>query len=66
MRKVWAPKGRPPSVNSKAVAPRISLIAALDTEGRVYYSLTQCNTDQKVFMVFLAYLAQKLDQETPG
>ena len=39
-RKLWAPKGRPASIINKAVAPRISLIAALDTEGRIYYSLT--------------------------
>ena len=39
-RKLWAPKGRPASVNKQAVAPRISLIAALDTDGRVYFSLT--------------------------
>ena len=61
-----AKKGQPASVNCKAVAPRISLIAALDTDGRVFFSMTQVNTDQKVMMVFLAYLIQKLDQETPG
>ena len=55
-RKVWAPKGRPASVTSKSVAPRISLIAALDTDGRDFYALTQVTTDQKVMMVFLAYL----------
>ena len=65
-RKVWAKKGLPASVTCKAVAPRISLIAALDTDGRIFFSMTQVNTDQKVMMVFLAYLIQKLDQETPG
>ena len=65
-RKVWAKKGQRASVKNKAVAPRISLIAALDTEGRIFYALTQVTTDQKVMMVFLAYLVQRLDQETPG
>ena len=46
--------------------PRISLIAALDTEGRAYYSLTQANTDSKVLLVFLQHLAEKLDSERPG
>ena len=65
-RKVWAPKGRPASVNTKSVTPRISLIAALDTDGNAFYCLTQVNTDQKVLMLFLAYLIQRLDLETPG
>ena len=65
-RKVWAQKSRPASVNNKSVAPRISLIAALDTDGQAFYGLTQVNTDQYVMMVFLAYLAQRLDNETPG
>jgi len=48
------------------VAPRLSLIAALDTEGRAYFSLTQVNTDQYVMLVFLRHLVKTLDQERPG
>ena len=39
-RKVWAPIGQSASVTRVAVSPRLSLIAALDTDGRVWYSLT--------------------------
>ena len=46
--------------------PRISLIAALDTEGRIYFSLTQCNTDADVMTMFLRVLCRQLNCETPG
>ena len=50
----------------KQVAPRISLIAALDTDGRMWFSLTQANTDADVMTTFLRYLVRQLDLETPG
>ena len=65
-RKVWFPKDRPSTVTRQGVSPRISLIAALDTEGRVWFSLLHANTDQKVMLVFLQHLAVKLDEEQPG
>ena len=45
---------------------RISLIAALDTEGQVWATLTQANTDTEVMTTFLRYLARQLDSESPG
>ena len=39
-RRVWVPAGAPATVTDKQVAPRLSLIAALDTEGRLWFSLT--------------------------
>ncbi len=42
------------------------MIAALDTDGRVYFTLSHANTDQDTFMLFMRYLVQRLDQETPG
>ena len=48
------------------MTPRLSLIAALDTEGRVYFSLTQANTDQNVMLVFLRHLILTLDEERPN
>ena len=53
IRRIWCPGQAPATVSAKAVNPRVSLIAALDTDGRVFYSLTQANTDQKVMLVFL-------------
>ena len=54
------------TVPDKPISYRIALIAALDTEGRIYYSLTQANTDQNVMMVFLQYLLDQLDLERPS
>ena len=42
------------------------MIAALDTEGRVYFSLTHANTDSDVMLVFLSKLTESLDLEIPG
>ena len=66
IRKVWTPSDVPASVTEKQVAPRISLLTALDTEGRLYCSLTQANTDADVMTLFLRYLVRQLDIETPG
>ena len=42
------------------------MIAALDTEGRVYFALSHATTDQDTFMLFLRHLTAQLDRETPG
>ena len=52
--------------SDKQVAPRISLISALDTDGNIWFSLTQVNTDSDVMTTFLRYLTRQLDLETPG
>ena len=65
-RRIWCPADAAGTVPLRTMSPRISLIAALDTEGCVYFSLTQTNTDQHVMLVFLRHLAGKLDEETPG
>ena len=66
IRRIWCPSHSPATVTTKAVNPRVSLITALDTDGQVYFSLTQANTDQKVMLAFLQHLVAKLDEETPG
>ena len=45
--------------------PRLSLIAALDTDGRVYFTLTHANTDSDVMLVFMRHLIMQLDREDP-
>ena len=42
------------------------MIAAVDTEGHLYLSLTQFNTDSNVMLMFLSRLATVLSQEEPG
>ena len=41
----WSKPGTSATISEKPISYRIALIAALDTEGRIYYSLTQANTD---------------------
>ena len=42
------------------------MIAALDTEGRIWYTLSHANTDSNMMTLFLHALIKKLDTETPG
>jgi len=39
-RMMWSPPYAPNTVTSKSITPRLALIAALDTNGKVYYSLS--------------------------
>jgi hypothetical protein len=41
------------------------MITALDTEGRVWFSLSHANTDSNTMMIFLHHLTKALDNETP-
>ena len=47
------------------MSPRLALIAALDTDGNVYFSLTHSNTDSDVMRLFILRLVNKLNLETP-
>ena len=42
---------------------KVNLIAAVSTDGEVYASVVQCNTDTDVYMMFLSRLASVLTQE---
>ena len=66
MRRLWAPADAAATVTDKQVSPRISLLVALDTDGRIWCALTQANTDADVMTLFLRYLGRQLDLETPG
>ena len=66
VRRLWVPTDAAGSINDKQVQPRISLIVALDTEGKMWCALTQANTDADVMTLFLRYLERQLDLETPG
>ena len=48
-------------MTSRAVTPRLSLIAALGLDGQAYFSLTQANTDQNVMLAFFQHLIVELD-----
>ena len=66
VRRLWVPTDAAGSICDKQVQPRISLIIALDTEGKMWCALTQANTDADVMKLFLRYMERQLDLETPG
>ena len=51
------------TITSKAVTPRLAIIAALSTNGDIYFSLTQCNTDSEILMLFFKHLITLLDSQ---
>jgi len=44
-----------------ALASKVNLIAALDTDGNVFLSVLQCNVDTPVFLSFMSRLVTVLD-----
>ena len=48
-----------------SLAPRVSMIAATDSLGNIYFSLLQSNNDQSTFSIFIQRLVLKLDVERP-
>ena len=56
----WRRRGCPNTVTMPEVRPRVSVIAAIDTEGEIYMAMTQVNTDREVFGAFLTALVEKL------
>ena len=66
LRRIWVPSEAAGSITEKQVAPRISLLVALDTDGKFWCALTQANTDADVMMLFVSTLIRRLDQEEPG
>ena len=53
-------------MNLNAVMPRLSMIAALDNYGKVYFSLAHATTDSDVIATFLQHLIRILDRDDPG
>ena len=65
-RMMWNTPSKPSSIESKPVTPRLALIAAVDSEGEVYFCLNHANTDSDVMKVFFTYLCSSLDSERAG
>ena len=66
IRRMWAPKKDTCSTVIITVTPRLSLLAAIDTEGQSWFSLTQATTDSDVLYIFFVHLIQILDLESPN
>ena len=53
-------------MNLRTILPRLSMIAALDTKGKVWFSLQHSTTDSDIIAVFFQHLVQTLNEEEPG
>ena len=60
-RKKWTFTDRPDSVRKKQVQPRVSMITGLDTNGELYISLVQANSNGSVMQMFFINLLHRLD-----
>ena len=62
-RRKWRMRGKVNSWAEKPVNPRIAVQMAVCTDGKLYYAMTQVNTDHNVFCLFMSHLAGKLTAE---
>ena len=62
----WRAKGTTNSIPQLPMLPRISMFVGLDTEGQVYLSLFQANSNTKITELFFHHLAKQLDDERPA
>ena len=62
----WKKRGELNTLADKPIGSRTNLIVALSTEGEVYASPIQANTDTEVYMMFLSRLALVLSTEGAG
>ena len=65
-RKTWASKDGTGNTMLNAVSPRVSMIAAIDTDGRIWFTLSHSNSDAQMMKLFLHSLTKALNSETPG
>lgn len=62
-RQHWRKRGTKSSIPNGAMNPRISVLLAIDTDGRYYVTMSHLNTDADSFTMFLSKLAGKLASE---
>ena len=51
------------SIPTKEVSPRITIFAAIDTQGRSFIALTTAKTNTEVVCLFVKRLAKKLAKQ---
>ena len=62
-RRMWYPSTGAGTVTEKQINPRLALIAALDSDGNTFFSLTHAITNSDIMLLFLSNLARTLDRE---
>ena len=63
--RLWVRQSAPTTVPVVPLGQRLSLLAAMDTAGRVWCALSQANTDDDQMLLFVTALVKTLDLETP-
>ena len=64
-RRKWHRRGESNSLARGTVSPRLSLLAAIDTDGRVFMALSTSNTTSEVVCLFVSQLVELLEEEVP-
>ena len=59
-RRKWHDRNESNSLPRKSVSPRLSVLAAIDTEGRVFMAMTTGNTTSEVVCLFVSQLVELL------
>jgi hypothetical protein len=65
-RRKWQVQGSTNSVPAFSMAPRVSMIAATDSLGNIFFSLLQSNNDQHTYALFIQRLVERLDADRPN
>ena len=61
VRKTWGERNGEGNSILNSVSPKLSMITAIDTEGHVWFSLSQANTDSNMIVLFVKSLVNMLD-----
>jgi hypothetical protein len=62
----WGPRHGTNSVRERVIAPRVTLIMAHDSNGELFMSFSQSNTDGPFFQLFLKHLVELFDAQRPS
>ena len=62
----WKPYGAPNTTCKKMIVPRISMILALDSNGGIYLSLLQSNSNSEMFELFFTHFIHMMERKRPG
>ena len=62
-RRCWGSRGGNNSMHDTALSSRVNAIVAVSSEGYAWVALTQCNTDETVFQMFLSHLTQAMTKK---
>ena len=60
----WCRIGKPNSVPKKNVTPRISMITALDSFGKLYMTLVQANSNSNMMELYFSHFIKLMDSKS--